>query len=125
MQYRSIIDHLNDQKISDRCEVEVTHECLFSEESYVFTHPQFGNMKVLFKDGKVSLSYGNSSLEMILDKKHPIVYNTIYGPMNMIAYLKKMEKQQHSIHLVYYLYDGSTILSKCYFMLDEINPILS
>ena len=125
MQYRSIIEHPNNQKISDRCEVEVIHECLFSEETYTFIHKQYGKMEVSFKNGKVNLSYGYSNLEMILNQKHSIVYNTAYGQMNLVVYLKKMNKSNQSVHLVYYLYDGDAILSKCYFMLDEINPILS
>ena len=125
MQYRSIIEHPDNQKITDRCEVEVIHECLLTEETYTFIHKQFGKMQVAFKNGKVSLNYGNSNLEMILNKKHTIVYNTAYGQMNLIVHLKKMQKNKQSVHLVYYLYDGNEILSKCYFMLDEINPILA
>ena len=125
MQYRSIIEHSNSHKISDRQEVEVTREFTFSEETFSFVHPEYGKMKIVMQGSNVLMSYGNTKMEMIYNQKHHILYNTIYGPIEMDVYLKKISRTNSYIHLVYYLYDGDSILSKCYLMLDEINPILS
>lgn len=125
MQYRMIIEHPNSHKIGDRREVKVDHELLFTEESYVFNHPEYGKMTIILKGEKVFLTYSNSKLEMVYNKKHRILYNTMYGPIEIEVFLKKLDRKASSVHLIYYLYDGDSVLSKCYLMLDEINPIIS
>ena len=125
IRYRTIIDHGDGGKISDVKEVQAVHEFNFQKESYQFTHPDFGKMRVDVEGNKVYLKHGASNMEMVYDKRHPIVYQTAYGQMQMEVYLKKLDRSNTHLHLVYYLYDHSTILSKCYLMIDEINPILS
>ena len=125
IRYRSIIDHGNLQKVSDQIQVEAVHEATMILESYTFVHPTYGKMVVQIKDGKVYLSYGYTSMEMIFEKKHRILYQTPYGQIELEVYLKKLNHTSDSLHLVYYLYDHQAILSKCYLMIDKINPMLS
>lgn len=125
IKYRTIIDHGNGEKISDTKIVEASYEFNFQKESYQFNHPSFGRMAIEVAGSKVYLKHGSSSLEMIYDKRHPILYQTAFGQMPLDVYLKKLDRSSSHLHIVYYLYDHSTILSKCYLMIDEINPILS
>jgi len=125
IRYKSIIDHGNSEKITDRFEGKAIHEVLFNEESYTFMHKQYGRMQIQLKGGKVVLSHGNSKMEMIHERYHSIMYPTPYGEIKLEVYLKKLTRTNQSLHLVYYLYDKTNLLSKCYLMIDEINPILS
>lgn len=125
IRYKSIIDHGHLEKVTEHYEGKAIHEVTFSEESYSFQHQTYGHMQVQIKDGKVYLKYGGTQMEMVYEKRHRILYKTLYGPLELEVYLKKMTRTNNSLHLVYYLYDNNTLLSKCYLMIDKINLILS
>jgi len=124
IRYKSIIAH-DDEKVSDQVEVEATHEFTLLKESYQFIHPNYGKMLVALDGNDVILKHNTASMRLTYLQKKKILYKVMYGEVELIAELKKMNRTNDSIHLVYYLYDNTTLLSKCYLMIDKINPILS
>lgn len=125
IRYRSIISHESNEKISDQFEIEAQHVFTFSEEKYTFNHVTYGKMEIVIKGNQVVLSHGHTKLPMVHSQRNSILYNTPYGQIPLDVYLKKLDRNNDGLNLVYYLYDGSTILSKCYLVIEKINTMFS
>lgn len=117
--------HESNEKITDQFEIEAKHRFAFNEESYSFNHSSYGRMEIVIKGNQIVLSHGSTKLPMTYNEKQKILYNTMYGQIPLDVYLKKLHRTNNSLDIVYYLYDGSTILSKCYLVIEKINPMLS
>lgn len=124
IKYRSIIKH-EQETISDQFEIDATHSFIFSEERYSFRHTSYGLMEIVIKGNEVILSHGKTKLPMIHNERKQIMYDTLYGQIPLDVYLKKLERNTNGVNLIYYLYDHSTILSKCYLVIEKINPMIS
>lgn len=125
IRYKSIIDHGHNEKVKDVYEGEAVHELSFQEESYFFKHGTFGQMSIKINGGRLELRHGATKMEMVYQTPSTIHYQTPYGTLQLTAHLKKLSRTSSNLQIVYYLYDNQELLSKCYLMIDKINPMLS
>lgn len=124
IRYHSVIKHDQD-KVSDLKEVVAEHEKTFLNEAWTFQHPTHGTMRIVVQGNQVHLSHGRSQMDLILYEKRKILYQVAYGVIEIEAVLKKLERQNQRFAIVYYLYDQTEILSRCYLTIEAINPVSS
>lgn len=118
IRYRSVIKH-EDHSVSDHYEGEAIHQWQLGRESFRFTHQQYGLMEIQIVGNQLILIREQAKMAMQLYKKKVIHYQVPYGVIEMQALLKKLEKKNHKWQIIYDLYDGPHVLSKCYLTLES------
>lgn len=111
--YRSVIKH-EDHQVSDHYEGEAIHQWQLGRENFRFTHQQYGMMEIEINGNQLILKREQAKMVMQLYEKKAIHYQVPYGVIEMQALLKKLEKKHDKWQIIYDLYDGNQILSKCY-----------
>lgn len=124
IRYKTIISH-GEEKVDDLYEGMAYRELMVGIETWSFKHPQYGQMSIEIRGNEVSLKHGLNDMKLKLNEKNEIAYQTGYGTMILSGLLKKLERKDNHLRIVYYLFDGSEIISQCYLVLDVINTYLS
>ena len=124
IRYRSVISH-NDEKVSDVFEGEAMMDWQLAGVLISFKHQQHGQMSIQANCNQLTLKHGTSILNMTLNKKVKNLYALPFGNVEIEAFLRRLDISKEHIAIVYYLYDRTQIISKCYCTIEVINTNVS